>query len=210
VAGVSKPKVLSMSLHFHQTVQTMDIWSANSAGISFVISFASPNGAGLRGRHGFLASWRPLYSGSCAVKVTGSPFSTFVEAEAACNTMLSVLNEVRKPNRVLGNRWSATVGYYKLKESSPAFVWTHYFHLDDGCSNTQRKGPRKFLGSFWLCGPKTSRAGCVHRRRRKCRRASFCGASLEGKKRASIRWFLLRCLRLRRESPEQSGRTALG
>jgi hypothetical protein len=28
----------------------MDIWSANSADISFVISFSSPNGAGLRGR----------------------------------------------------------------------------------------------------------------------------------------------------------------
>ena len=46
----------------------------------------------------------PLYSGTGAIKVTGSPFSTFVEAEAACNTMLSVLNEVRKPNRVFGNR----------------------------------------------------------------------------------------------------------
>jgi len=26
-----------------------------------------------------------------AVKVTGSPFNTFAEAEAACNTMLGVL-----------------------------------------------------------------------------------------------------------------------
>jgi hypothetical protein len=71
-----------MPLRFQQAVPTMDIWSANS-----------PNGAGLRGRHGFLASWRPLYSGTGAVKVTGSPFGTFVEAEAACNMMLVVLNE---------------------------------------------------------------------------------------------------------------------
>ena len=77
-----------MSLQFHQAVENMDVWSANSADISFVISFASPVGAGFRGRHGFLASWRPLYSGRGAVKVTGSPFRTFVDAEAACNTML--------------------------------------------------------------------------------------------------------------------------
>ena len=92
-----------MPLRFQQAVHTMDIWSANSADISFVISFSSPNGAGLRGRHGFLASWRPLYSGTGAVKVTGSPFETFVEAEAACNMMLVVLNESRKP----GNRSEA-------------------------------------------------------------------------------------------------------
>jgi hypothetical protein len=92
-----------MPLRFQQAVHTMDIWSANSADISFVISFSSPNGAGLRGRHGFLASWRPLYSGTGAVKVTGSPFETFVEAEAACNMMLVVLNESRKP----GNRSQA-------------------------------------------------------------------------------------------------------
>ena len=92
-----------MPLHFHHAVPNMDIWSASSAGLSFVISFSSPNGAGLRGKHGFLASWRPLYSGTGAIKVTGSPFSTFVEAEAACNTMLGVLDEIRKS----GNRSQA-------------------------------------------------------------------------------------------------------
>jgi hypothetical protein len=59
--------------------------------VCHLISFASPSGTGFRGRNGFLASWRPLYSGRGAVKVTGSPFSTFVEAEAACNTMLGEL-----------------------------------------------------------------------------------------------------------------------
>ena len=72
-----------MPLQFHQAVQNMDVWCADSANISFVISCT-----GFRGRHGFLASWRPLYTGKGAVKVSGSPFSTFVEAEAACNIML--------------------------------------------------------------------------------------------------------------------------
>jgi hypothetical protein len=75
-----------MPLQFHQAVQNMDVWSADSANISFVIS-----STGFRGRHGFLASWRPLYSGKVAFKVSGSPFSTFVEAETACNTMLGEL-----------------------------------------------------------------------------------------------------------------------
>src|SRR4029078_6578284 len=92
-----------MSLHFHRPLRNMDVWSASSADISFVISFASPNGEGFRGKHGFLASWRPLYSGTGAIKVTGSPFSIFVEAEAARNTKLGGLDEIRKQ----GNRSQA-------------------------------------------------------------------------------------------------------
>jgi hypothetical protein len=80
-----------MSLQFHQAVENMDVWSASSADISFVITFASPNGTGFHGRRGFLATWRPLYSRRGAVKVTGSPFNTFTDAEAACNTMLGML-----------------------------------------------------------------------------------------------------------------------
>jgi hypothetical protein len=80
-----------MSLQFHRAVEYLDVWSASSADISFVITFASPNGPGFHGRHGFLASWRPVYSRMRAVKVTGSPFNTFADAEAACNTMLEVL-----------------------------------------------------------------------------------------------------------------------
>jgi hypothetical protein len=38
-----------------------------------------------------MASGRPVYSRMRAVKVTGSPFNTFADAEAACNTMLGVL-----------------------------------------------------------------------------------------------------------------------
>jgi hypothetical protein len=80
-----------MSLQFHQAVENMDVWSASSADISFVITFASPNGPGFHGRRGFLATWRPLYSRTGAVKVTGSPFNTFADAETACNTMLGML-----------------------------------------------------------------------------------------------------------------------
>jgi len=80
-----------MSLQFHQAVENMDVWSANSADVSFVITFASPSGPGFHGRLGFLASWRPLYSSPRAVEVTGSPFNTFADAEAACNKMLEEL-----------------------------------------------------------------------------------------------------------------------
>ena len=80
-----------MPLQFHQAVENMDVWSARSADISFVITFASPTGPGFHGRHGFLASWRPLQSRTGATKVAGSPFDTFTEAEGACNAMLAEL-----------------------------------------------------------------------------------------------------------------------
>ena len=80
-----------MSLQFHQAVEK-DVWSASSADISFVITFASPTGPGFHGRRGFLATWRPLfYSSTGAVEVTGSPFNNFAEAERACSTKLGEL-----------------------------------------------------------------------------------------------------------------------
>lgn len=91
VGGFSE--VSKMSLQFHQAVENMDVWSANGADISFVITFGSPTGTGFHGRHGFLASWRPIHSRTGAVKIIGSPFSTFTDAEGACNTMLGVLEK---------------------------------------------------------------------------------------------------------------------
>jgi hypothetical protein len=88
--GVSRG-VASMSLQFHRAVENMDIWSASCADISFVITFASPTGSGFHGRRGFLASRRPLYSSTGAVKVIGSPFNSFADAEGACNAMLGTL-----------------------------------------------------------------------------------------------------------------------
>ena len=80
-----------MSLQFHRAVEDMDIWSASSNGFSFVISYESPTGPGLHGRPGYLASWRPLHRSTGAVRITGSPFKAFAEAEDACNMMLNHL-----------------------------------------------------------------------------------------------------------------------
>jgi hypothetical protein len=80
-----------MSLQFHQAVEKLDLWSASSADVSFVITFASPAGPGFHGRRGFLASWRPLHTSKGAVEVIGSPFSTLADAEEACKAMLGDL-----------------------------------------------------------------------------------------------------------------------
>jgi hypothetical protein len=80
-----------MPLQFHLAVEKMEIWSANSDDYSFVISYESPAGPGLHGRAGYLASWRPIYKGRGAIRIIGSPFKTFDEAEAACDAMLKNL-----------------------------------------------------------------------------------------------------------------------
>ena len=78
-----------MVLQFHRVFEKMEIWSANSAGYSFTISFfenfSSP---GFQGRPGYVASWRPPYGGSGAIKIIGSPFKSFDEAAVACDAML--------------------------------------------------------------------------------------------------------------------------
>jgi hypothetical protein len=75
-----------MPLHFHRAVEKMEIWSATSDGYSFVISYESP-----AGRPGHLASWRPVHPGLGAIKIIGSAFKSFDEAEAACDAMLKHL-----------------------------------------------------------------------------------------------------------------------
>ena len=80
-----------MNLQFRNPVEGMEIWSADSDGFSFVISYESPTGLGFHGRVGFLASWRPLYQNRRAIRITGSPFKTFAEAQDACNAMLKEL-----------------------------------------------------------------------------------------------------------------------
>jgi hypothetical protein len=84
---------LQMTLQFYRAVEDMEIWSATSDGFSFVISYASRAGRGLHGRPGFMASWRPLYQNRTAIKVIGSPFKTFAEAENACNAIFAHLND---------------------------------------------------------------------------------------------------------------------
>jgi hypothetical protein len=80
-----------MPLQFRCAVEKIEIWSAASDGYSFVISYESPAGPGLHGRAGYLASWRPVYEGRGAIRITGSPFKTFEAAEAACDAMLELL-----------------------------------------------------------------------------------------------------------------------
>jgi hypothetical protein len=72
-------------------VQDMEIWSASSDGLSFVISYESRSGPGLHGHPGFVASWRPIDRNRSAIKIGGSPFRTLAEAEEACEATLAYL-----------------------------------------------------------------------------------------------------------------------
>jgi hypothetical protein len=69
----------------------LEIWSAIELDYSFVISNESRSGPGLRGKPGFVASWRPINFNRTAIRVGGSPFKTFAEAENACEAMLAHL-----------------------------------------------------------------------------------------------------------------------
>jgi hypothetical protein len=67
----------------------LEIWSASERGYSFVISNESSSGPGLHGKPGFVASWRPINFNRPAIRVGGSPFKTFAEAEHAFDAMLA-------------------------------------------------------------------------------------------------------------------------
>jgi hypothetical protein len=77
-----------MALQFHRAVEHLEIWSASGDYFSFVITHDSPAGPGFHGRFGYVASWRPFHQSRGAIKIGGSPFKTFAEAEDACNAML--------------------------------------------------------------------------------------------------------------------------
>ena len=81
------------ALKFRRTPKELDVWSANSDGFSFVITCESQSGPGFHGHAGYLASWRPDHLNRLAIKVIGSPFKTFENAEQACNAMLSHLSD---------------------------------------------------------------------------------------------------------------------
>ena len=85
-----------MALHFSRLAaptEELKIWSASERGFSFVISYESSSGPGLRGKPGFVASWRPINFNSTAIRIGGSPFKTFAEAEKACEAMVAHLTE---------------------------------------------------------------------------------------------------------------------
>jgi hypothetical protein len=71
----------------------LEIWIASERGYSFVISNESRSGPGLHGQPGFVASWRPINFNRTAIRVGGSPFKTFAEAENACEAMLANLTK---------------------------------------------------------------------------------------------------------------------
>jgi hypothetical protein len=83
-----------MALHFSRVgpaTEELEVWSASERGFSFVISNESSSGPGFHGRPGFVASWRPIHINKPAVRLGGSPFKTFAEAEKACGAMLEYL-----------------------------------------------------------------------------------------------------------------------
>jgi hypothetical protein len=80
-------------------IEDIQIWNATGYGFSFVISYASRSGRGLQGNPGFVASWRPTFQNRSAVKVIGSPFTTFAAAEEACEVMLVQLISNRPSSR---------------------------------------------------------------------------------------------------------------
>ena len=90
-----------MALDFSRVgpaTEELEIWSASERDFQLVISNQSRSGPGLRGQPGFVASWRPIKLNRTAVKVGGSPFRTFAEAENACEAMLVHLaNSVKDP-----------------------------------------------------------------------------------------------------------------
>jgi hypothetical protein len=83
-----------MALQFSRigpATEELELWSASEHGFSFVISNESSGGPGLHGKLGFVASWRPIHINKPAIRVGGSPFKTFAEAETACEAMLAHL-----------------------------------------------------------------------------------------------------------------------
>src|SRR5690348_1481106 len=97
---------LRLTLQFSRVITLVEdaqVWNATSDGFSFVICFASRSGPGFRGNPGFIASWRPIHQNRTAVKVIGSPFKTFQEAEKACQ---AVLGHLKEPSGVRGPSYS--------------------------------------------------------------------------------------------------------
>ncbi|MGY4253829.1 hypothetical protein ACVI1L_000897 [Bradyrhizobium sp. USDA 4516] len=80
-----------MALHFRRVDTELEIWIASSGDYSFVISNESRSGPGLHEEPGFVASYRPDFLNMSAAQVFGSPFSSFAEAERACNAFLDRL-----------------------------------------------------------------------------------------------------------------------
>jgi hypothetical protein len=73
---------------------------------------ASRSGPVFHGNPGFVASWRPVHQNRSAVKVIGSPFKTFAEAEKASEAVLSHLKE---PSDVRGRNYVHAGAYVRRR-----------------------------------------------------------------------------------------------
>ena len=85
-----------MATHFSRVGRAtaqLEIWSTSERCFSLVISNESSCGPELHGQPGFVASWRPIDINRPAIRVGGSPFKTFAEAEKACEAMLEQLTK---------------------------------------------------------------------------------------------------------------------
>jgi hypothetical protein len=94
--GVEDGHGRKMAMQFTRVVSPvadMEIWNASSDGFSFVISYESRDGLGFHGPPGYVASWRSLSQNTDAIRVAGSPFKAFAEAEEACKAMLGYLTK---------------------------------------------------------------------------------------------------------------------
>jgi hypothetical protein len=91
VLGTAFPERIMQFSRVITSFANIQIWNASNNGFSFVISYESRSGPGLRGKPGFVASWRPIYQNRFAVNVIGWPFETLAAAEQACEVMLGHL-----------------------------------------------------------------------------------------------------------------------
>jgi hypothetical protein len=76
-------------------LRDLKVWHAEGGEHSFAISHESRSGPGLRGRPGFIASWRRRRSNTSAAAIDGSPFETYEEAEKACELMFAYLSDAQ-------------------------------------------------------------------------------------------------------------------
>lgn len=108
-----------MTLHFSPVatpLRNLEIWHANNSEYAFAISRV-----GEPDRHGspeYVASWRSLHDNKPTAAVGGSPFTTFAEAEQACELFLMHLEMMKTE--------TLDPGYMPLK-TMPG--WTRDWHV---------------------------------------------------------------------------------
>jgi hypothetical protein len=107
-------------------IEEMEVWSASSNAVSFVISYESRSGPGFHGQTGFAVSWRPVDQNRSAVSVGGSPFETIAEAKEACNAMAALLTRagphVNFHAKALLRKWPSLGKQRRAEATGPYLV----------------------------------------------------------------------------------------